>query len=94
MSYPKVLIFGQPFNDYSGGGITLTNLFKGWPKDKIAVTYIGHGLENVTTDVCGTYYQLGKEEHKWKFPFNLMQREFPSGLKTFKEKTEVQGICP
>jgi glycosyltransferase involved in cell wall biosynthesis len=91
MSYPKVLIFGQPFNDYSGGGITLTNLFKGWPKDKIAVTYIGHGLENVTTDVCGTYYQLGKEEHKWRFPFNLMQREFPSGLKTFKEKTEVQG---
>jgi glycosyltransferase involved in cell wall biosynthesis len=89
MSFPRVLIFGQPFNNFSGGGITLTNLFKGWPKDKIAVTYIGHGLLNVTTDVCDTYYQLGKEEHKWKFPFNLMQRKFPSGLKSFEGKKEV-----
>lgn len=89
MSFPRVLIFGQPFNNFSGGGITLTNLFKGWPKDKIAVTYIGHGLLNVTTDVCDTYYQLGKEEHKWKFPFNLMQRKFPSGLKSFEDKKEV-----
>jgi glycosyltransferase involved in cell wall biosynthesis len=87
--FPKVLIFGQPFNNYSGGGITLTNLFKGWPKDKIAVTYIGHGLFNATTDVCDTYYQLGKEEHKWKLPFNLFQRKFPSGLKSFEEKAEV-----
>jgi glycosyltransferase involved in cell wall biosynthesis len=87
-SFPKILIFGQPFNNYSGGGITLTNLFKGWPKDKIAVTYIGHGLMNVTKDVCDLYYQLGKEEHKWKFPFNLIQREFPSGIKTFDEKKE------
>lgn len=89
MSFPKVLIFGQPFNSFSGGGITLTNLFKGWPKDKIAVTYIGHGLLNVTTDVCDTNYQLGKEEHKWKFPFNLIQRKFPSGLKSFDKKVEV-----
>lgn len=85
----KVLIFGQPFNNYSGGGITLTNLFKGWPKDKIAVTYIGHGLFNVTTDVCDTYYQLGKEEHKWKFPFGVFQRKFPSGPKSFDKKAEV-----
>jgi glycosyltransferase involved in cell wall biosynthesis len=80
--YPRVLIFGQPFNNYSGGGITLTNLFKGWPKDKIAVAYMGHGLYNVTTDVCDTYYQLGKEEHKWSFPLNLFQKSFPSGLKS------------
>jgi glycosyltransferase involved in cell wall biosynthesis len=89
MSFPRVLIFGQPFNNFSGGGITLTNLFKGWPKDKIAVTYLGHGLLNVTADTCDTYYQLGKEEHKWKFPFNLMQRKFPSGLKSFEGKKEV-----
>lgn len=82
MSFPNVLIFGQPFNNYSGGGITLTNLFKGWPNDKIAVAYIGHGLANVTTDVCDTYYQLGRDERKWLFPFNLIQRDFPSGLKT------------
>lgn len=86
--YPKVLIFGQPFNSYSGGGITLTNLFKGWPKDKIAVAYMGHGLYNVATEVCDTYYQLGKGEHKWIFPLNLFQKSFPSGLKSIVPKTE------
>jgi glycosyltransferase involved in cell wall biosynthesis len=89
MSFPRVLIFGQPFNNFSGGGITLTNLFKGWPKENIAVTYIGHGLQNVTTDVCDTYYQLGREEHKWLFPFNLVQRKFASGIKVIEKRTNL-----
>ena len=91
---PKVLIFGQPFNNHTGGGITLSNLFMGWPMDRIAVTYLGHGLINVTTNVCDTYYQLGSEEHKWIFPFNLIQRKFRSGLKAFGEvnKTSIDSI--
>jgi glycosyltransferase involved in cell wall biosynthesis len=88
LEYPKVLIFGQPFNNFSGGGITLTNLFKGWPKDKIAVTYLGHGLVSVTSDVCETYYQLGEKEHYWKFPFSLVQKKFRSGLKVIENKEE------
>ncbi|MBN1183559.1 MAG: hypothetical protein JXB49_14815 [Bacteroidales bacterium] len=91
LDYPKVLIFGQPFNNYCGGGITLTNLFKGWPKDKIAVAYMGHGLYSVTTDVCDTFYQLGREEHKWKFPLNLFQKSFPSGLKNIVVKINSTG---
>jgi glycosyltransferase involved in cell wall biosynthesis len=90
LDFPRVLIFGQPFNSFSGGGITLTNLFKGWPKDKIAVTYIGHGLVSVTTDICDTYYQLGVKEHKWRFPFNLIQKKFDSGLKSFDKNPEMQ----
>ena len=88
-NFQRVLIFGQPFNDFSGGGITLSNLFKGWPKDKIAVAFLGHGLFNVTTDICQTYYQLGREEHKWIFPFNLIQRKFESGLKNLTPSKEV-----
>jgi glycosyltransferase involved in cell wall biosynthesis len=87
MSFPRILIFGQPFNNFSGGGITLTNLFKGWPREKIAVAFIGHGLLNVTADVCNTYYQLGKEEHKWLFPLNLIQRKFASGLRIVDSST-------
>ncbi|HEY5124540.1 MAG TPA: glycosyltransferase [Ignavibacteria bacterium] len=90
--YPKILIFGQPFNNFSGGGITLSNLFRGWPKDKLAVTFIGHGLLNATTDVCDTYYQLGSEEHKWIFPLNLIQRKFNSGVKKFNEKLQELPI--
>jgi len=53
--YPKVLIFGAPFNNFSGGGITLSNLFRGWPKDRIAVTSTGHVLQDVSTDVCDVF---------------------------------------
>lgn len=88
LEYPKVLIFGQPFNNFSGGGITLTNLFREWPKEKIAVTYLGHGLVSVTTDVCDTYYQLGEKEHYWKFPFSMIQKKFRSGLKEIENREE------
>jgi glycosyltransferase involved in cell wall biosynthesis len=90
--FAKVLIIDQPFNDISGGGITLSNLFKGWPKDKIAVAATGHFLYSVTTGTCDTYYQLGREEHKWKFPLNIVQRTFESGIKTFKPNFNVTSI--
>ena len=91
MSFPKVLIIGQPFNNFSGGGITLTNLFKGWPGDKIAVAYTGHGLYNITTDICKICYQLGEEEHKWITPFNLIQKKFPSGIKNTDIKSNFEA---
>lgn len=36
-SLPKVLILGHSFNNYDGTGITLSNLFHAWPKNKIAI---------------------------------------------------------
>jgi glycosyltransferase involved in cell wall biosynthesis len=84
-NYPRILIFGPPFNNYTGGGITLSNLFKGWPKDRIAVASTGHVLHDLSTDVCDTYYLLGKNEQRWMFPFNLLQRSFPSGLISFNK---------
>lgn len=91
MDKPRILIFGQPFNDLTGGGITLSNLFRGWPPDRIAVAATGHFLYYATTDICNTYYQLGEEEHKWVFPFNIVQRRFPSGLKVFAHVSGVPG---
>lgn len=85
MDYPRVLIIGQPFNNRHGGGITLTNLFKGWDKSRIAVADSGHMMNEITTDVCDIYYQLGNEEYKWLFPFNLIQKKYKSGLKLFAE---------
>jgi glycosyltransferase involved in cell wall biosynthesis len=82
-NYPKIFIFGAPFNSFSGGGITLSNLFKGWPKEKIAVSSTGHVLQDVSTDVCNVFYLLGRDEQRWLFPFNLFQKSFPSGLMKF-----------
>lgn len=85
MSLPKVLIFGQVFNRNSGGGVTLSNLFDGWEKDKIAVAATGHMLNDANLDICDTYYQLGEKEHKWIFPFNYLQQSFSSGLVTINK---------
>lgn len=92
--YPKVLIFGAPFNNFSGGGITLTNLFKGWPKDRIACTSTGHVLMGVSNDVCDVFYRLGEGEQKWKFPLNILQRPFPSGLIKFDKKENSFPTSP
>lgn len=98
MALPRVLIFGQPFNYRHGGGITLSNLFHGWDKKSLAVAASGHVMYNVTTDVCETYYQLGSNEFRWRFPFKYFQRSFPSGQlklgKTIKksQKRKKQGL--
>lgn len=83
---PKVLIFGQSFNKNTGGGITLSNLFDGWPKDRIAVANIGHGMRDIDFSVCVNYYLLGKDEYKWVFPFNKLQRQFESGIISINNK--------
>ena len=84
MPLPKTLIIGQPFNNDFGGGITQANLFGGWNKDKIAVVCTDHMFNNLNTEICDTYYILGKEEYKWVFPFNLLQRSVSSGQRIVK----------
>ncbi len=87
MSLPKVLIIGQSFNNDTGGGITLTNLFAGWDRDKLAVACSGYLLlNNIDTSICNTYYQLGHKENKWLFPFNYLKRKYYSGLLKFDDK--------
>jgi glycosyltransferase involved in cell wall biosynthesis len=87
MSLPKVLIVGQPFNQ-TGGGITMTNLFKGWDPDKLAVACVG-AMANIDTIICHNYYRLGKKERTAIFPFNYLQTEYVSGpLKPEEKKKE------
>jgi glycosyltransferase involved in cell wall biosynthesis len=92
MALPKVLIIGQPFNNDTGGGITLSNLFRGWDRERLAVACLGYLLlDNIDTEVCDTYYQLGYKEHKWRFPFRLLQRKYKSGLIRFDSK-RIQNL--
>ena len=87
MKLPKVLILNETFNDHAGGGITLSNLFNGWDKDKIAVACNSFRLEGIVdTKICDTYYQLGDKDYKYIFPFNLISRKRYSGLVNFDER--------
>jgi len=74
-SYPRVLIFSQTFNKISGGGITLTNLFFGYPRENIAVLTYPFMLLHASFESCINYYQLGREEYFWSFPLNYIKKK-------------------
>ncbi len=60
-TFPRVLfITSAAFNHVSGGGITFSNLFRFWPKDRIAT--IHNDATQVTTDICERYYRLSERE--------------------------------
>ncbi len=66
---PSILVSGQYFHKNSGGGITLSNLFRGWDKKNIAAT--ATYIISPSYDVCENYYQLGSLDFNLRFPFNL-----------------------
>ena len=60
-SFPRVLfITPLAFNKVTGTGITFTNLFRGWPKDRLATVHDDAMV--VSIDVCDTYYRLSTDE--------------------------------
>ncbi len=77
--YPKVLIVGQTFNKRSGGGITMSNLFAGWPKDRIAVASNENLSAGMDASVCQKYYQLGYNSKLHPFPLNLILPKIQCG---------------
>lgn len=89
MIYPRILIFGQTFNDFSGGGITLSSLFRDWPAENLAVMSYPYMLHNCSTNICRNYYQIGVEELKWKFPLSVIKKKFPSGKLVLKNETRI-----
>ncbi len=63
--FPR-LLFITPcaFNHMTGGGVTFSNLFAGWPKDRIAIVH--NDEVPAATDVCERYYRLGPGEiRRW-----------------------------
>jgi glycosyltransferase involved in cell wall biosynthesis len=77
--YPKILIIGQTFNKSSGGGITISNLFYGWPKDRLAVASNDNLSSDLDISVCEQYYQLGYNGKLHPFPLNLFLPKIQCG---------------
>ncbi|MCX4385593.1 glycosyl transferase family 1 [Micromonospora peucetia] len=56
-TYPRVLVVGaEPFGHTTGTGITLSNLFGGWPTDRLAQVHLT--ARAPSTDVCQHYFPL------------------------------------
>lgn len=75
--YPKVLIIGETFRYNGGGGITLINLFKEWPNEKIAI--VTDRINETTSSPNVRIYQLGQLEQKTPFPFSIFNNVNRSG---------------
>jgi glycosyltransferase involved in cell wall biosynthesis len=69
MGYPRLLLVSSSlFNPFSGGGITLTNLFKGWPENRIAAVHTE--TYPLDTTICSHNYALVAKELGWFWPLN------------------------
>jgi hypothetical protein len=88
--YPKVLVLGETFHTKSGGGITISNLFKGWPKDKLAVATERINESELST--CEIYYKLGYQENKQPWPFFMIQAKEKSGLVNYNDLVEINNL--
>jgi len=59
--HPRVLfVTSHAFNHLTGGGVTFSNLFQGWPRDRLAT--IHNDVVPTADDVCNRYYVLGRRE--------------------------------
>jgi glycosyltransferase involved in cell wall biosynthesis len=88
--YPKVLVVGQTFNYKYGGGITMSNLFKGWPKDKLALASSSYLLNDLDLSVCEKYYQMGYNGKLHPFPLNLFLPRISCGPVNPRESQNTQ----
>jgi hypothetical protein len=67
---PKVLLINYlPINNQCAVGFTLSNLFKGWPKDRIAQIYIYDA--ELDRSVCERSYQLDFCDLRINLPLKL-----------------------
>jgi glycosyltransferase involved in cell wall biosynthesis len=69
-SFPKVLIIGETFHNRSGGGITLSNLFKNWPADNLAVIATSN-ISYSNYEKSKKYYRLGSDEYIVVWPLSI-----------------------
>lgn len=98
---PKILIIGETFHHKSGGGITLCNLFKDWPKENLINAGDQYILNNLDYNKCIYYYQFGNKENKYFLPWNIrkyiphpiLRNNSESGSIDFKikENNKIKG---
>lgn len=71
---PPRVLFVTPaaFNHLTGGGVTFSNLFAGWPQDRLATVH--NDAVPTTNDVCNRYYVLGREEIDLVPPLGIARR--------------------
>lgn len=71
--YPKILLLCS-FNRNSANGITIKNLFGGWPKDRIGIVDFKDQIHVISIPEIDRYYILGREEVEFIWPFKYFRK--------------------
>ncbi|QQS35534.1 MAG: glycosyltransferase [Ignavibacteriales bacterium] len=87
--FPKVLIIGECFNNRTGAGITMSNLFRGWDNEKLAV--VTEYIDNADASLTDNYYVIGGEEKVRPWPFNYFRVTSQSGPLKLKQETKIKS---
>jgi glycosyltransferase involved in cell wall biosynthesis len=78
VSFPRLLFLTPAaFNHVTGGGITFTHLFAGWPRDRIATVH--NDPVPISCDVCERYYRLGNNELVYPAALERLMRAANAG---------------
>lgn len=73
IDFPRLLfVTPHAFNHVSGGGVAFSNLFRGWPPDRLATVH--NDSEPVSGDICQNYFTLGPGELDLAEPFATLRR--------------------
>lgn len=84
---PKILfITSHAFNNLTGGGITFSNLFSGWPKSSLATVH--NDPLPVSYNVCEKYYFLSSSEIDYFPPFNILRK-----INSNSKKEDSLNLC-
>jgi len=82
VTLPRLLFLtSAAFNRITGGGITFTHLFSGWPRDRIATVH--NDPLPVSLEVCEQYYRLGSAE-----------LAYPAALGRLMSSMGAGGVAP
>ena len=89
--FAKILIVGQNFEATTGPGITLSNLFSFYPKDKIAVAT---NRQNSNLAYCDQVFVWGRREYRYtlsKPNANSLIRKITKHAKSMKSRNSFGG---
>jgi len=88
--FPKILVISETFRLTTGGGITLSNLFKDYPKECLANAVFGNCTKHINSDeICDNFYSLGKKERKVLKIFSFLYPEYQSGKYNYRRSDNV-----
>lgn len=89
-AYPKILLLCS-MSQSTANGITIANLFKGWPGNRIALAEFNDAPEAVCVSHIWNYYFLGNKEMRFIAPFHLLRKFAPSQALRKNQVEEAVG---